>query len=109
MSKVESVAVLVVCMLWPGLAFAATAPGPDAFGYTVAATTNFSFLSITSGSTRTLWFNDDAAVTNASIGFNFNFYGSSYSNVSFNSNDLMTFGGASIGYSNVNLQTTAPA
>ena len=101
-------AALVVCVLWPGVVLAGTAPGPDAFGYTVAATTNFSFLQITNGSTRTLWFNDDAAVTNAIIGFNFNFYGTSYSNVSFNVNGLMTFGGASIAYSNVNLTTTSP-
>jgi hypothetical protein len=56
-----------------------------------------------------LWFNDDAAVTNANLGFSFNFYGSTYSNVSFNSNGLMTFGGASIAFSNVNLTTTSPA
>src|ERR1043166_1065291 len=102
-------AVVAVCLLWPGLARAVTAPGPDAFGYSVAATSNFSFLQITSGSTRVLWFNDDAAVTNANLGFSFNFYGSTYSNVSFNSNGLMTFGGASIAYSNVNLTTTSPA
>src|SRR2546427_229172 len=101
-------AAVAVCLLWPALAFAAIAPGPDAFGYTAAATTNFSFLQITNASTRVLWFDDDAAVTNASLGFNFNFYGTSYSNVSFNSNGLMTFGGASIAYSNVNLTTTAP-
>src|SRR6266404_1637742 len=109
MSKGQSTAVLVACLLWPGLGLAATAPGPDAFGYTVGATTNFSFLQITSGSAHVLWFVDDEAVTNASLGFNFSFYGSSYSNVSFNSNGLMTFGGASIAYSNVKLTTTSPA
>src|ERR1043166_2589011 len=102
-------AVVAVCLLWPGLARAVTAPGPDAFGSSVAATTNFSFLQITSGSTRVLWFNDDAAVTNANLGFSFNFYGSTYSNVSFNSNGLMTFGGAIIAFSKVHLTTTSPA
>src|SRR6266478_189376 len=101
-------AAVVVCLLWPALARAAAAPGPDAFGYSVAATTNFSFLAITSGSTRVLWFDDDAAVTNANLGFTFNFYGSNYTAVSFNSNGLMTFGGASVTYSNVDLMTTAP-
>src|SRR5881397_1664348 len=101
-------AVVAACVLWPALARAAAAPGPDAFGYTVVAT-NFSFLQITNASTRTLWFDDDAAVTNASIGFSFNFYGTSYSNASFNVNGLMTFGGASIAYSNVNLMTTSPS
>src|SRR5436309_11056045 len=108
MSRGQSTAALVVCLLWPGWALAAPAPGPDAFGYTVAATTNFSFLQITNASARVLWFDDDAAVTNASIGFSFNFYGTSYSNVSFSVNGLMTFGGASIAYSNVNLMTTSP-
>jgi len=87
---------------------AVIAPGPDAFGYTVTATTYFSFLQITNGSTRVLWFDDDTAVTNVSLGFNFNFYGSSYSNVSFNVNGLMTFGGVSKAYSNVNLTTVSP-
>ncbi len=100
-------AVVAVCLLWPSLARAAAAPGPDAFGYTIAATTNFSFLSITTGSTWVLWFDDDAAVTNINLGFTFNFYGSNYTTVSFNVNGLMTFGGASIAYSNVNLTTTS--
>src|SRR5881296_1731801 len=102
-------AAVAVCLLWPGWVLAAAAPGPDAFGYTVAATTNFSFLQITNSSTRVLWFDDDAAVTNANIGFSFNFYGTSYSNVSLSVNGLMTFGGASIAYSNVNLTSTSPA
>ena len=101
-------AVATACLLWPGLARSATAPGPDAFGYTVAATTNFGFLQITNGSPRVLWFDDDAAVTNINLGFTFNFYGTSYTNVSFNSNGLITFGGASIAFSNVNLTTSSP-
>ena len=100
---------LLLGLLWPALAAAVVAPGPDAFGYTVAATTNFSFLQITNGSTRVLWFTDDAAVTNVSIGFPFNFYGASYSNVSFNANGLITFGGATTAYSNVNFTTTSPS
>jgi hypothetical protein len=100
---------LCLCLLClPGLALANTAPGPDAFGYTAAPTTNFSFLQITNGSTRVLWFDDDSAVTNINLGFNFSFYGSSYSNVSFNVNGLMTFGGASTAYANVNFTTTSP-
>ena len=109
MIRGKSAAVPAVCLFLPGLAFAAAAPGPDAFGYTVASTTNFSFLQITNGSTRVLWFDIDAAVTNANIGFNFNFYGTSYSNVSFNVDGLMTFGGASTAFSNVNLMTTSPS
>ena len=107
MSRGQFIAALAVCLLWPSLAIAAVAPGPDAFGYTVAATTNFSFLQITNGSVRVLWFDDDAAVTNINLGFSFHFYGSNYTGVSFNVNGLMTFAGASIAYSNVNLTTTS--
>jgi hypothetical protein len=108
MSREQFTAALVACLLWPGLALAAIAPGPDAFGYTVASTPNFSFLQITSGGTRVLRLVDDAAATNINIGFTFNFYGSDYTAVSFNVNGLMTFGGASIGWSNVDLTTTSP-
>jgi len=101
-------AAVAVCLLWPALARAAAAPGPDAFGYTAAVTTNFGFLPITTGSTRVLWFDDDAA-TNVNLSFTFHFYGSNYTAVSFSVNGLMTFGGASLAYSNVNLTTTAPS
>jgi hypothetical protein len=101
-------AALAVCLLWPGLAIGVIAPGPDEFGYTVAPTTNFSFLQITSGSTRVLRLVDDAAATNLNIGFTFSFYGSDYTTVSINVNGLMTFGGTSIAYANVNLTTTSP-
>src|SRR5439155_14753734 len=58
-------------------------PGPDAFGYTVEPTSQFSFLQITNpGTARVLWFDDDTAFT-ANIGFAFRFYGSEYSTVSF--------------------------
>ena len=108
MSRGQFTTVLAACLLWPGLALAAIAPGPDAFGYTVASTANFSFLQITSGSTRVLRLVDDAAATNINIGFTFNFYGSDYTTVSIDVNGLMTFGGASIAYANVNLMTTSP-
>ncbi len=99
---------LAFTLLRPGSALAITAPGPDAFGYTASATTNFSFLQITNGSFRVLWFTDDGAVTNINLGFTFSFYGVNYTNVSFNANGLMTFGGASTAYSNVDLTTTSP-
>ena len=109
MSRGQFTAALAACLLCPGLATAAVAPGPDAFGYTVASTTNFSFLQITSGSTtRVLRLADDAAVTNVNLGFTFNFYGSDYTTVSINVNGLMTFGGASIAWSNVDLTATSP-
>jgi len=82
---------------------AATASGPDAFGYSVATTSAFSFTNITDG-TRVLFFTVDGA-TNVDIGFNFNFYGANYTTVSFTPNGLMTFGGASTDFNNTNLTT----
>src|SRR5262245_11224292 len=80
-----------------------TPPGPDAFGYSVATTTAFSFTDSTDG-TRVLFFTDDEATT-VDIGFSFNFYGINYTTVSFNPNGLITFGGASTDFNNVNLAT----
>ena len=93
-------------MLAGGVAVAASAPGPDAFGYTLTNTSSFSFTNITSGSTRVLDFHDDQPVT-VNLGFTFHFYGASYTNVAFNPNGFMTFGGPSWEYSNVNLTITA--
>jgi large repetitive protein len=78
-------------------ASAATAPGPDAFGYTAATTSNYSFTNITNNLTakRTLVLVDDAAVT-VNIGFTFNFYGSNYTTVSICENGFLTFGGTNI-------------
>jgi hypothetical protein len=83
---------------------AATAPGPDAFGYSVATTAAYSFTDITNG-TRVLFFSDDDAAT-VNLGFKFNFYGSNYTSVSFNPNGLITFGGTSTDFNNVGLTTT---
>src|SRR5438876_3682368 len=104
-----------ICFLLSGRnqGLAVRAPGPDAFGYTVAATSQFTFLQITNRSgatnvgTRVLSFDDDTPYT-ANIGFTFNFYGSNYSTVSFNPNGLMTFGSPSCNFFNVDLTTNPP-
>jgi hypothetical protein len=83
---------------------AATATGPDAFGYSAATTSALTFTNITNGS-RVLVLADDNTVT-ANLGFNFNFYGSNYSSVSLSPNGLMTFGGNSSEFNNVNLSTS---
>jgi hypothetical protein len=97
---------LAVSLLAGQALHAALAPGPDAFGYSVSATNAGNFSSATNG-TRVLYFNDDTPIT-VNIGFNFNFYGSNYSTVSFSPNGLLTFGGSSPDFNNTNL-ATAPA
>jgi hypothetical protein len=106
----RSVAPLFVLAVTLGVAEfksnAATAPGPDAFGYTVARTSAYSFTNITNNASRVLFGEDDAAVF-ANIGFTFNFYGSNYTTVGINLNGMLTFGGLSTNYQNVNLTTAA--
>src|SRR5437899_11925595 len=103
-------ALWAVAAVWlsPWRALAAQAPGPDAFGYTVQPTTQFTFTQITNGSPRVLALDDDGTFT-ASIGFTFNFYGSNYTTLSFNPNGLITFGAPSSNWLNVNLTTTSPS
>ena len=98
------VPVLILAVFQTLPARAATAPGPDAFGYSAAVTTAYSFGEITNG-IRVLYFSDDETLT-VDIGFDFNFYGSHYTNLSFSPNGLITFGGASHDFNNVNLSTT---
>ncbi len=99
-------ATLAFWVLAAGGALAAVAPGPDAYGYTVAKTSSFSFTNISSGSQQALFGIDDQAVT-VNLGFAFRFYGVNYTNVSFSDNGFMTFGGKSTAFSNVNLTITA--
>src|SRR4051795_13145033 len=87
----------------PKMALAAHAPGPDAFGYTAQATTQFSFTQITNNATARIWAGNDDAATNVSLGFAFNFYGTNYANISFNLNGLMMFGAPSGDFSNIDL------
>lgn len=88
---------------------AAVRPGPDAFGYSVATTTSYSFTNIaTNGGTRTLDFHDDTP-TNVNIGFTFNFYGSNYTTLSITPNGLITFGGSNTQWANVDITATFPA
>jgi hypothetical protein len=68
----------------------------------------FIFQDISGIGTRVLAGTDDAT-TSASLGFNFNFYGTNYNNVSWSPNGLMTFGGNNSQYSNINLTTEAPS
>ncbi len=97
-------AVLAGLMAAAGQAQALTI-GRDAFGY-VATDTPYTFTDISGTGTRVLARADDATSW-ASIGFNFDFYGTSYSSAFFSSNELITFGAGNSSFSNVNISTTA--
>lgn len=68
--------------------------GPDAFGYVATNDVPRSFIDISSTGTRDLQGSDES-LRGAGIGFNFSFYGTSYSTLSFSTNGLITFDGAS--------------
>lgn len=83
----------------PGIGPEATG-GPDGFGYTYidsneAGGPNFSFVDI-SGSGTPNFLGDDAE-TSVPIGFTFNFYGSSFTNVFVVSNGFLSFPGGDSG------------
>jgi hypothetical protein len=83
--------------------------GPDAFGYRATdAMDDFLFEDISRTGTRVLAGSDDGT-TSANLGFNFNFYGTNYSSVFWNPNGLLTFGGSTGQYTNVNLGTSSPS
>lgn len=101
-------AVPALAMALAGLSSAQAATiGPDAFGYRATDDFPFIFQNIAATGTRVLAATDDASVS-APLGFNFSFYGASYSSVSISSNGLLTFGGANSDFSNVNLSTFVP-
>lgn len=67
----------------------------------------FTFEDISGTGTRVLGGADDTP-TSANLGFTFNFFGTDYNSVSWNPNGLMTFGGSTFQFSNVDLTTDAP-
>ncbi len=79
--------------------------GPDSFGYTINDENTYSFNDISSTGTLSLAGADDS-VASAPLGFSFNFYGTSYSTVYWNSNGLITFGVGDASFTNRDLLTT---
>lgn len=95
--------------LFASEAFCAVSPGPDIYGYTVAATT-FDFEDLTEPAIDAppiLGTADDEAVT-VPIGFSFVFYGVAYNTVSISSNGMLTFQAADTDWVPVDITTTAP-
>ena len=89
--------------------------GQDAFGYFGHDTRSFQWMDVSGTGTQAMFLDigsfipeDDGAAT-VPIGFEFSFYGTPYTQVSFNQNGLMTFGNASDAFFNVDLSSqTAP-
>ena len=82
--------------------------GPDSFGY-AATDVAYSFIDLSTSPTagqRHVLFSDDFPVT-VDMGFNFSFYGADYTQVSWSPNGLVTFGGTSSEYDNLDLSGAA--
>src|SRR4051812_15006244 len=96
--------VVAVAMLAATFASAARATtiGPDASGFTATNTTAFAFEDVSGTGTRVLPNTDDGFVS-IPIGFNFNFYGTTYTSLFASSNGLITFGAGNISFANDNL------
>jgi len=80
---------LAAALLFGSVAAQAAAVGPDSYGYT-ADTVAYTFEDISGTGTQILADQDDAAES-VPVGFAFNFYGASYSDVNVSTNALMTF------------------
>jgi len=104
---VATFTVVGAATLTTGQAQAATI-GADAYGYTATDEIPYTFQDISGTGTRVLNGVDDSS-TSANVGFNFNFYGTNYNNVSFSSNGLISFGGSNSNFVNANLTTTSPS
>ena len=86
-STVSAIAVFGLTTAQP--AAAVSFPGPDAFGYRATEIANN--LRDISASGTFLPLNDDAVSGAISLGFNFDFYGNTYSQVYVSSNGFLTF------------------
>ncbi|MBW3598802.1 MAG: hypothetical protein KY475_16190, partial [Planctomycetes bacterium] len=78
--------------------------GPDSFGYVADDGIAFSYEDISGTGSALNQTDDDGDLV--SLGFNFVFYGTSYSDVFVNSNGLLTFNSAQLDFSNEDLETT---
>ena len=85
----------------------ATQIGPDAFGYQANDNLTFAFEDISATARRILVNADDSAAS-ADLGFNFSFYGASFSNVYVSANGLLTFVTPSLQNMNVNFSNAVP-
>jgi len=81
--------------------------GADSYGYRATDEVGYSFQDISRTGTRILAGTDDVT-TSANLGFNFNFYGRNYNNLSLSANGLLTFGGSNYQYSNSSFSTSVP-
>ncbi len=91
-------AALCCLLLVSGQGYAATAPGPDGFGYTTASTT-YDWVDI-SGSGTSVTLTDDDRDGPFNTGFTFSFYGVDYTQFYIQSNGMINFADEYISYSN---------
>jgi hypothetical protein len=97
-----------VGVAWAAEPARAATIGPDSFGYIATdEDITYSFTDI-SGSASSALVNGDDSTTTQNIGFNFEFYGTTYTQVSWSPNGLMTFGGTDGDFANTDFATAGP-
>lgn len=107
-----SLAIAVGILLTSSLLLSKTG-GPDSFGYrwinnlSPDPTTTFSWVDIAATGTNSGVSGDDVASGLISIGFNFPFYGQTFSQLNFSTNGVVTFGGATTQFSNTQIPSTS--
>jgi PEP-CTERM motif len=97
-------AIVLLCVA--GCAASGAPMGLASFGYQSPTVVPYSWIDNTAAGIRVLANDDDATVT-ANIGFEFKFFGSSYTSVGISSNGLITFGGVNDWPVPVDMTTTA--
>ena len=98
--------ILSMALLLSAHSMVAGTIGPDAFGYT-ASNAAYGFIDITGSGTRILVASDDDTQSGVPLGFNFSFYGQSYTETCVGANGLVAFNGCEPGNPPVNFATTA--
>ena len=84
----------------------ATPIGPDAYGYTATDQVTYAWQDIHTGSQASMTSDNPDLIP---LGFDFKFYGQSYSSVYVTENGILTFGAGNSQSTNINLATTIPA
>jgi hypothetical protein len=106
MNRILTAILLVFCMLCftPGISMATTG-GPDEFGYQyidslVSGGPGFHWIDISGTGSNANIYGDDVSGGPYNIGFNFSFYGTSYSQFYTSTNGIIKFGSGSSQYTN---------
>ncbi|MGD2063523.1 MAG: hypothetical protein PVF51_08090 [Nitrospirota bacterium] len=103
----KMIAGVIVATLGTSTAYA-MGIGPDAYGYRATDQTPYNFVDIRGTGTNAFpAYTDDGAAGPLGIGFSFDFYGTTYTDVFLSTNGLMSFGSGNNAWTNQDLTSSA--